>query len=138
MRAEYPETIAPEPLRAVLGRFGISGKLQMTQMTVLSDGQRSRCVLAWMAYKNPHFLILDEPTNHLDIESIDALAEGINEFDGAVVVVSHDLRLIAQIAEEIWLVDKGTVVKFQGDIADYKEHVRTEVSRMESEYLARK
>ena len=138
MRSEYPETIAPEPLRAVLGRFGISGKLQMTQMAVMSDGQRSRCVLAWMAYKNPHFLILDEPTNHLDIESIDALADGINEFEGAVVVVSHDLRLIAQIAEEIWLVDKGTVVKFQGDIADYKEHVRDEVARMESEYLAKK
>ena len=134
MQQEYPEIISPEPFRAALGRFGISGKLQMTPMKTLSDGQKSRVVFAWMAFKNPHFLILDEPTNHLDIESIDALADAINEFEGAVVVVSHDLRLIAQIADEIWLVDKGECVKFNGDIADYKEHVQTEIARMETEY----
>ena len=137
MAEEYPEIISPEPLRSALGRFGISGRLQMTPMNTLSDGQQSRCVFAWMGFKQPHFMILDEPTNHLDIESIDALADAINDFPGAVVVVSHDLRLIAQIAEEIWIVDKGKCRKFLGDIADYKEFVQGEIQRMEQDYNKR-
>ena len=128
MMSEYPEVITPEPFRSQLGRMGVSGSLQMSPFGTLSDGQKSRCVLAWMAFKQPHFLILDEPTNHLDIESIDALAEGINEFEGAVVVVSHDLRLIAQIADEIWIADAGKVEKFNGDIADYKEVVSKQIT----------
>jgi ATP-binding cassette, subfamily F, member 2 len=135
MQSEFPDIIAPEPLRAALGRFGVSGRLQMTPMKTLSDGQKSRVVFAWMAFQQPHFMILDEPTNHLDIESIDALAEAIADFPGAVVVVSHDLRLIAQIAEEIWICDKGEVKRFNGDIADYKEHVQLEIKRMEADYL---
>lgn len=138
MQQEYPEIITPEPLRSALGRFGVSGKMQMTPMKTLSDGQKSRVVFAWMAFKNPHMLILDEPTNHLDIESIDALSEAINEFEGAVVVVSHDLRLIAQIAEEIWIVEKGHVRVYEGDIADYKEYVQSEIQRMEKEFLETK
>jgi ATP-binding cassette subfamily F protein 2 len=128
MMAEYPEIISPEPFRSQLGRMGVSGTLQMSPFGTLSDGQMSRCVLAWMAFKQPHFLILDEPTNHLDIESIDALAQGINDFEGAVVVVSHDLRLIAQIADEIWIADKGKVERFNGDIADYKELVSKQIT----------
>eukprot|EP00744_Colponema_vietnamica_P001696 GILI01002787.1.p1 GENE.GILI01002787.1~~GILI01002787.1.p1 ORF type:complete len:619 (-),score=111.80 GILI01002787.1:70-1926(-) len=135
MQQEYPEINAPEPLRAALGRFGVSGKMQSAPMNTLSDGQKSRVVFAWMAFKNPHMLILDEPTNHLDIESIDALSEAINEFQGAVVVVSHDLRLIAQIAEEIWIVEKGHVRVYEGDIADYKAYVQSEVLRMENDFL---
>lgn len=135
MQQQYPEIIVPEPFRSALGRFGVSGRLQMTPMRTLSDGQKSRVVFAWMAFQNPHFMILDEPTNHLDIESIDALAEAINDFAGAVVVVSHDLRLIAQIADEIWICDKGEVKRFNGDIADYKEFVSEEIRRMEADYL---
>ncbi|CUG34849.1 ABC transporter, putative [Bodo saltans] len=135
MQSEFPDIITPEPFRAALGRFGVSGRLQMTPMKTLSDGQKSRVVFAWMAFQQPHFMILDEPTNHLDIESIDALAEAITDFPGAVVVVSHDLRLIAQIAEEIWICDKGEVKRFNGDIADYKEHVQLEIKRMEADYL---
>ena len=138
MIKEYEWNDDPVPLRSVLGRFGVSGKMQMAPMNILSDGLKSRCVLAWMAFKNPHMLLLDEPTNHLDIESIDALADAINEFEGAVVVVSHDLRLIAQIAEEIWVVDKGAVTKFQGDIADYKEHVQKEIERMGTEFATKR
>ena len=130
MRKEFPEFLVPEPLRSALGRFGISGHLQMQPLGTLSDGQKSRVVFAWMAQKMPHMLILDEPTNHLDIESIDALANGINEFEGAVLVVSHDLRLIAQIAEEIWVCDEGAVKKFPGDIADYKQHVQKTIERL--------
>lgn len=138
MTQEYPEKTTPEILRSALGRFGVSGKMQSTPMQVLSDGQKSRVVLAWMAFKTPHMLILDEPTNHLDIESIDALADAINDFDGAVVVVSHDLRLIEQIADEIWIVEHGVVKVFPGDIREYKKHVQLEVQRMEKEYLDKK
>lgn len=138
MSEEYPEVTEPTVLRSSLGRFGISGKPQMTPMRYLSDGQKSRVVLSWMAFKSPHFMILDEPTNHLDIESIDALADAINNYEGAVVVVSHDLRLIAQIAEEIWIVDQGEAKRFDGDIADYKEHVQREVNRMTQNYAAGK
>lgn len=138
MGQEYSEITDLTLLRGALGRFGVSGKLQMTPMRTLSDGQKSRVVFAWMAFKQPHLMILDEPTNHLDIESIDALAEAVNCFEGAVVVVSHDLRLIAQIAEEIWIVDKGQCKKFNGDIADYKEHVQREVTRMTEVYAAGK
>jgi ATP-binding cassette, subfamily F, member 2 len=137
MRQEYPEIMDPSPLRAALGRMGVSGRLQMSPIGTLSDGQKTRCVFAWIAFKKPHIILLDEPTNHLDIDSIDALAEALNDFEGAVVVVSHDLRLIAQIAEEIWVVDKGEVSKFPGDIADYKEHVEKEVARMELEFAKR-
>jgi len=130
MRKEYPEHLTPDPLRSALGRFGISGSLQLQPLGTLSDGQKSRVVFAWMAMKMPHMLILDEPTNHLDIESIDALANAINEFEGAVLVVSHDLRLIAQIADEIWECNNGSVTKFRGDIADYKEYVETTIERL--------
>ncbi|EPY27249.1 ATP-binding protein cassette, sub-family F, member 2 [Angomonas deanei] len=136
MGEEYPTVTEIQVLRSALGRFGVSGPSQMTPMNTLSDGQKSRVVLAWIAFKRPHFIIFDEPTNHLDIESIDALAEAINEFEGAVVVVSHDLRLIAQIADEIWIVDKGKAERFKGDIADYKEHVQEEVHRMMQSYDA--
>ena len=130
--AEFPaEAHDPVPLRGSLSRFGISGNLQTTEMSKLSDGQKSRTVLAWMSHKTPHLMILDEPTNHLDIESIDALAEGLNDFEGAVVVISHDLRLIAQIADEIWICEDGKVQRFNGDIAKYKLHVQKQVQAME-------
>ena len=88
--------------RKALGRYGISGEFQITPMKYLSDGIKSRVVFAMMAKQKPHVLLLDEPTNSLAIEMIDSLAEAINAFEGGVVLVSHDMRLISQVAKQIW------------------------------------
>eukprot|EP01064_Diplonema_japonicum_P003001 TRINITY_DN11974_c0_g1_i1.p1 TRINITY_DN11974_c0_g1~~TRINITY_DN11974_c0_g1_i1.p1 ORF type:complete len:107 (-),score=29.16 TRINITY_DN11974_c0_g1_i1:155-475(-) len=96
-------------------------------MGELSDGQKSRVTLSWMARKEPHIILLDEPTNHLDMDSIDALASGLNEFNGGVVLISHDMRLIAQVCAEIWISENGSVTRFKGEIADYKKHVEKRI-----------
>jgi len=110
--------------RAKLGQFGISGNDQTVPIGHLSDGQRSRIVFCEIASNNPNILLLDEPTNNLDIECIDSLAEAINAFDGGVVLVSHDFRLISQVTEQIWLCDHKQVKPFEGDIKAYKAHLR--------------
>lgn len=130
--SEWPDNKDIMTFRSSLSRFGISGNNQSTEMNKLSDGQRSRVVLAWMSHKAPHLMILDEPTNHLDIESIDALALGLKAFTGGVIVISHDLRLIAQVATEIWICEDGKVQPFPGDIAAYKRHVQKQVAKMEA------
>lgn len=94
-------------------------------MRNLSDGQRSRVIFAWLAYRQPQLLLLDEPTNHLDIETIDSLAEALNEWDGGLVLVSHDFRLINQVAQEIWVCENQAVTRWEGDIMDFKAHLKS-------------
>ncbi|XVF36664.1 hypothetical protein REPUB_Repub19eG0076700 [Reevesia pubescens] len=97
---EYPGN-EEKKMRAAIGKFGLTGKAQVMAMKNLSNGQRSRVIFAWLAFRQPQLLLLDEHTNHLDIETIDSLAEALNEWDGGLVVVSHDFRLINQVAEKI-------------------------------------
>jgi len=125
---EFPESdTGDEGWRRLLGRYGVTGTTQTTRMGILSDGQRSRVVFAWIAFKQPQMLLLDEPTNHLDMETIDALADAINEYEGGVVLVSHDFRLINQVAEEIWEVKNGSVHKWKHDILAYKDYLRSQI-----------
>eukprot|EP01025_Chloroclados_australasicus_P044783 TRINITY_DN487_c0_g1_i1.p1 TRINITY_DN487_c0_g1~~TRINITY_DN487_c0_g1_i1.p1 ORF type:complete len:629 (-),score=93.69 TRINITY_DN487_c0_g1_i1:431-2317(-) len=123
MMSEFTD-VPLEKMRSQVGRFGISGRNQTLPIGQLSDGFKSRVVFSWLAYQRPHMLLLDEPTNHLDIETIDSLAEGINNWDGGLVLVSHDFRLIGQVAKEIWEVNKGTVTVWKDDIIAYKNHLR--------------
>jgi ATP-binding cassette subfamily F protein 2 len=127
MMKSFPEIKEREEMRRIIGRYGLSGKQQVNPMRQLSDGQRCRVVFAYLASQVPHMLLLDEPTNHLDIETIDALAEAIQEFEGGVVLVSHDFRLISQVAEEIWVCEKEKVTKWDGDIMGYKEHLKKKI-----------
>ncbi|XP_017777708.1 PREDICTED: ATP-binding cassette sub-family F member 2 [Nicrophorus vespilloides] len=126
MRA-FPQVKEREEMRKIIGRYGLTGRQQVCPIRQLSDGQRCRVVFAWLAWQTPHLLLLDEPTNHLDMETIDALAEAINDYDGGMVLVSHDFRLISQVAQEIWVCEKGTCTKWQGDILQYKQHLKTKV-----------
>lgn len=110
--------------RAQLGRFGLSGSHQTAPIKQLSDGLRNRVVFAQLAMEHPHILLLDEPTNHLDMASIDALAKAIKEYEGGVVIVSHDFRLISQVAEELWEVKDRKIknlTKVDISIVDYKK-----------------
>lgn len=127
MMKAYPEVREREEMRKIIGRYGLTGRQQVCPIRQLSDGQRCRVVFAWLAWQTPHLLLLDEPTNHLDMETIDALADAINEFDGGMVLVSHDFRLINQVAEEIWICENGTVTKWQGGILKYKDHLKSKI-----------
>ncbi|XP_078254068.1 ATP-binding cassette sub-family F member 2a [Rhinoraja longicauda] len=121
----YPEIKEKEEMRKIIGRYGLSGKQQVSPIRNLSDGQKCRVCFAWLAWQCPHMLFLDEPTNHLDIETIDALADAINEFEGGTMLVSHDFRLIQQVAQEIWVCEKQTIRKWQSGILSYKEHLKS-------------
>ncbi|KAJ2541147.1 ABC transporter ATP-binding protein arb1 [Coemansia sp. RSA 1853] len=114
--------------RQQLGRFGLSGNHQTNNINTLSDGLKSRLVFAEIAQEAPGIILFDEPTNGLAPEAIDGLADAINEFNGGVVLVSHDFRLISQVAKELWLCEGKKIVKFTDSIAAYKESLRKQVT----------
>merc|ERR1712029_1175647 len=129
MMKKFPEVKERDEMRKIIGRYGITGKQQTAPIKQLSDGQRCRVVFAWLAWQTPHMLLLDEPTNHLDMDTVDALGDAINNFEGGLVLVSHDFRLINQVADEIWICENQTVTKWDGDILAYKDHLKSKVMK---------
>src|SRR5919205_1944629 len=115
---------APEAkVRASAGAIGFSGKAADTKAGKLSGGEKARLLLGLATFFGPNMIILDEPTNHLDIDSRAALAEAINEFPGAVIMVSHDRYLIEACADRLWVVADRTVTSYDGDLEDYRRLV---------------
>jgi len=109
--------------RAKLGSYGVRQDKQTLPIKTMSDGLKARVVFTLISLTNPHILLLDEPTNHLDMQCIDALAVAINNFSGGLVLVSHDFRLIDQVAKEIWVCDAKTVAPWKENIQKYKLHL---------------
>ena len=96
-------------------------------MTTMSPGFRARVVFCLMSLQNPQMLLLDEPTNPLDMDMIDSLALAIKSFSGGIVLVSHDFRLLEQVADVIWVCDNKTITPWKGNIQSYKKHLRKQM-----------
>jgi len=127
MMKHFPELKELDEVRKIVGRYGLTGKMQMSPIRQLSDGQRCRVVFAWLAQQVPHLLLFDEPTNHLDIETIDSLADAISEFEGGMVLVSHDFRLIDKVAKDIWICENQKVTQWKKPIDEYKQMLKKKV-----------
>lgn len=121
---EYLSSLMPDisetNIRAHLGHFGLSQEKSITKIAKLSGGEKARLLFALMTRKKPALLILDEPTNHLDIDGRDALIESLNAYQGAVILITHDLHLIELIADDLWLIKNHLCKPYQGDLEDYK------------------
>lgn len=129
-----------EPVvRAKLGAFGFSRELADNRIGSLSGGEKARLLFAFMSFDAPHLLLLDEPTNHLDIDAREALVNALNEYEGAVIIVSHDPTMLERVADRLWLVKDGGCSPFDGDLEDYRRFVtqsRREERRSEKEKKA--
>ena len=134
---------APEAkVRARAGSIGFSGERADTRVESLSGGEKARLLLGLATFAGPHLIILDEPTNHLDIDSRAALVEAINDFSGAMILISHDRHLLEACADRLWLVADNTVAPYEGDLDDYRRIVlgreaRARESRDDGEKLSR-
>ena len=113
----------PGAVRAQLGRFGFSGEKATTAASKLSGGERARLALALITRDAPHLLILDEPTNHLDVDAREALVQALNDYDGAVILISHDRHMVELTADRLVLVENGAAVDYPGSIDDYIDFV---------------
>uniref|UniRef100_A0A7S4AFI6 ABC transporter domain-containing protein n=1 Tax=Pseudo-nitzschia australis TaxID=44445 RepID=A0A7S4AFI6_9STRA len=121
-----------------LGRYGLEGHAHEVVMRDLSGGQKARVVLVELSLQMPHILLLDEPTNNLDIETIDALCDAINEFNGGIVVVTHDQRLIEECDCTLWVVEKLGVTEWTEGFEDYKDSILRELEeQVEAQNKAR-
>ncbi len=117
-----------QELRDFLGRFKFSGEMVQQAVGSLSGGEKARLVLAMLVWQRPNLLLMDEPTNHLDLTTREALSMALNEFEGTVMLVSHDRALLREVCDEFWLVTRGGVQPFDGDLDDYQKWL-LEVSR---------
>lgn len=119
MSSLMPNLLEPK-VRAHLARFGLSQEKALTQIAKLSGGEKARLLFAAMTYNAPQMLILDEPTNHLDIDGREALIAALNEYEGSVILITHDIHLIELIADDLWLIKDGRCKPYDGDLNDYK------------------
>jgi len=122
LRRERPDD-SESSRRSRLAQFGLSFDKQETTIADLSGGERARLLLNLVAMAAPHLLILDEPTNHLDIESRRALLDALNDYEGAVILITHDRSLIELVADRLWLTADGHIKPFAGDMDDYARFV---------------
>jgi ATP-binding cassette subfamily F protein 3 len=116
--------ISEASLRSFLGGFGFSGERMDTPCESFSGGERARLALALIVWQRPNVLILDEPTNHLDLDMRHALTMALQDFEGAVVLVSHERQLIASVCDDLLLVHAGKCTEFEGDLQDYAKWLR--------------
>ncbi|MET0273796.1 MAG: ABC-F family ATP-binding cassette domain-containing protein [Phenylobacterium sp.] len=122
MRRAMPDK-SESQRRSKLAQFGLSYEKVETTVANLSGGERARLLLNMVAMEAPHLLILDEPTNHLDIDSRRALLDALNEYEGAVILITHDRSLMELVADRLWLAADGTITPFDGDMEDYAKFV---------------
>ena len=122
-----------QSLRTFLGTFNFSGDTVHQPVGTMSGGEKARLVLCMIVWQRPNLLLLDEPTNHLDLATREALGMALNEFEGTVMLVSHDRSLLRAVCDEFWLVTKGGVEPFDGDLDDYQQFLRDEARRMREE-----
>ncbi|MGO4763700.1 ABC-F family ATP-binding cassette domain-containing protein [Cupriavidus sp. 2KB_3] len=125
-----------QSLRTFLGTFNFSGDMVHQAVSTMSGGEKARLVLCMIVWQRPNLLLLDEPTNHLDLATREALGMALNEFEGTVLLVSHDRALLRAVCDEFWLVTKGGVEPFDGDLDDYQQFLRDEARRMREQAAA--
>jgi len=125
-----------QSLRTFLGTFNFSGDMVHQAVGTMSGGEKARLVLCMIVWQRPNLLVLDEPTNHLDLATREALGVALNEFEGTVMLVSHDRSLLRAVCDEFWLVTKGGVEPFDGDLDDYQQFLRDEARRLREQAAA--
>ena len=119
-----------QDLRNYLGTFNFSGDMVKQAVGTMSGGEKARLVLAMIVWQRPNLLLLDEPTNHLDLATREALSMALNEFEGTVMLVSHDRALLRAVCDEFWMVGRGKVEPFDGDLDDYQRYLLEESKRL--------
>jgi len=122
-----------QDLRTFLGTFNFSGDMVKQAVGTMSGGEKARLVLCMIVWQRPNLLLLDEPTNHLDLATREALAMALNEFEGTVMLVSHDRSLLRSVCDEFWLVSRGGIEPFDGDLDDYQRYLLDEAKRAREE-----
>jgi ATP-binding cassette, subfamily F, member 3 len=122
-----------QDLRSYLGTFNFTGDMVKQAVGTMSGGEKARLVLAMIVWQRPNLLLLDEPTNHLDLATREALAMALNDFDGTVMLVSHDRALLRSVCEDFWMVGRGIVGPFDGDLDDYQRYLLEESRRLREE-----
>jgi ATP-binding cassette subfamily F protein 3 len=122
-----------QDLRSFLGMFNFSGDMIFQKVGSMSGGEKARLVLCMIVWQKPNLLLLDEPTNHLDLATREALSMALNEFEGTVMLVSHDRALLRAVCDEFWMVSRGKVYPFDGDLDDYQQFLLDEAKRQREE-----